>query len=658
MLNGMKILRVFRAALATTILVSSLGAHAFGQIADLEQQAFQQAVALADPSIVRIETIGGLDVVGEQLIGTGPTTGVVVSEDGYIITSSFNFANRPASVLVTMPDGRRFAAEEVAGDKSKMLTLLKIELTGMTPIQAASKGELRVGQWALALGRTYDNAFPSVSVGLISALDRIWGRAVQTDAKVSPVNYGGPLVDIEGRAIGVLVPLSPRGAGGETAGVEWYDGGIGFAIPMDDVYAVLDRLRSGETLREGKMGVRFANMGPLAGEAVIDRVQPLSPADEAGLKAGDRIITADGKPIGRIPHLQHVLGAKYAGETIALTVKRDEETLEFEFELVAEVPPYERPFLGILPRRDAMDANGVELRHVFADSPAATANLLRGDIITGIEGESITDAATLRDRVSRIEVGTTVRVAIERNGAPGEVHLDLASMPETIPADLPTSNIPAADPPLGEDVKTGRFTTTLPGDTAEFWAYVPASYNPDHKYALLVWLHPAGDTQEAAMMRLWQTQCDRRGIIMVGPKAGNLAGWTPGEAEFVRAVVEHFSSEYTIDPTRVVAHGHGQGGRFAWHVGFKHRDLFTGIAPSSAILRQPPPDNDPNLPQQLLVVCGQQDPLHAPISQIVAALQKLKFPTTFLSLESHGENYAGEDTVDAIARWIDMLDRI
>ena len=84
-----------------------------------------------------------------------------------------------------------------------------------------------------------------VSVGIISALNRIWGKALQTDAKVSPTNYGGPLVDLEGRVQGILVPASPR-AEGETAGFEWYDSGIGFAIPLEDINAVLPRLKQGQ----------------------------------------------------------------------------------------------------------------------------------------------------------------------------------------------------------------------------------------------------------------------------------------------------------------------------------------------------------------------------------------------------------------------------
>ncbi|MCA9056546.1 MAG: trypsin-like peptidase domain-containing protein, partial [Planctomycetaceae bacterium] len=238
-----------------------------------EEQAFKAAAALAEPSIVRIDTVGGLDLVGDVLTGTGPTTGVVVSREGDIITSSFNFVAQPAGIIVTLPDGRRFPAEVVAADSSRRLTLLHIDVSGeavpIIPLRPVPRQELRVGQWAIALGRTYDSAFPNLSVGILSAINRVWGRAVQTDAKISPANYGGPLVDLDGRGIGILVPLSPQKTD-ETAGVEWYDGGIGFAIPLEDVYAVLGRLKAGEELKPGLMGVSFPDQGVLAGEAKVD----------------------------------------------------------------------------------------------------------------------------------------------------------------------------------------------------------------------------------------------------------------------------------------------------------------------------------------------------------------------------------------------------
>ena len=101
---------------------------------------------------------------------------------------------------------------------------------------------------------------PSVSVGIISAVGRIWGKAIQTDAKISPINYGGPLIDIEGRVQGILVPASPQGED-VTAGFEWYDSGIGFAIPMEDVLAVLPRLKQGKDLKKGLLGIRMKSPG-------------------------------------------------------------------------------------------------------------------------------------------------------------------------------------------------------------------------------------------------------------------------------------------------------------------------------------------------------------------------------------------------------------
>ena len=103
----------------------------------LEESAFKQAAALVDPSLVRIETVGGLEQVGEVTLGTGPTSGLVVSEDGFVISSSFNFVSKPASILVTHADGRRFPAKLIASDKLKLLTLLKIEATGLTVAKPA-----------------------------------------------------------------------------------------------------------------------------------------------------------------------------------------------------------------------------------------------------------------------------------------------------------------------------------------------------------------------------------------------------------------------------------------------------------------------------------------------------------------------------------------
>ena len=143
--------------------------------ASLRQAAILQAVDRVAPGVVGIETSGGTDVVGQPAAGgrpapgvrrgTGPTTGLVVAADGWIISSAFNLANQPASVVVTVGN-RRFLAKIIATDSSRMLTLLKIEATGLKVPDAVPRDEIRVGMAALALGRTLaatSDAPPSVT---------------------------------------------------------------------------------------------------------------------------------------------------------------------------------------------------------------------------------------------------------------------------------------------------------------------------------------------------------------------------------------------------------------------------------------------------------------------------------------------------------------
>jgi len=147
------------------------------------EQAIQAAVAKVAPSVVLIETTGGSERVGPVdngiRKGTGPTTGVVVGADGYIITSAFNFANKPTSITVGIPGRKdRLVAKVIATDHSRMLTLLKIDTPDLVVPAFVPESEIRIGQWAAAVGRTLDpnpDHAPSISVGIVSALNRIWG---------------------------------------------------------------------------------------------------------------------------------------------------------------------------------------------------------------------------------------------------------------------------------------------------------------------------------------------------------------------------------------------------------------------------------------------------------------------------------------------------
>ena len=170
------------------------------------------AVAHVAPSVVRIETVGGLERVGQLLVGTGSTTGLVVVGRRIHHFQRLQFAQKPDSILVTLADGTRLAAKLVATDHDRKLVLLKVHPPSRCRARSRAAGRDPRRPMGHRRGPHVRADAPSMSVGIVSALERIWGKAIQTDAKVSPSNYGGPLVDISGRVLGVLVPLSPDSA--------------------------------------------------------------------------------------------------------------------------------------------------------------------------------------------------------------------------------------------------------------------------------------------------------------------------------------------------------------------------------------------------------------------------------------------------------------
>lgn len=316
-------------------------------------RVIRTAVAAIAPSIVTIETIGGAQPLGASgpagpreaafRLADGPTTGLVLSADGLILTSSINFARDPSVITVSLADGRRLVARRLGVDHIRRLALIRVEADDLPVPTWAPTDEIRIGQYALACGRALGGARPSVSMGIVSAIGRRNGNAVQTDAKISPVNYGGPLIDIDGRVLGLLVPMA--GSGGELAGAAWYDGGIGFAIHADKIDFVRDRLVAGETIEPGKIGILLEpdepsliplldKLLPTARGVRIKRVMDGSPAQRAKLRPNDKILAIDGQPTGDLPELQRRLSDRAAGETITLTLKRRWRKLDVKLTLV------------------------------------------------------------------------------------------------------------------------------------------------------------------------------------------------------------------------------------------------------------------------------------------------------------------------------------
>jgi serine protease Do len=264
----------------------------------------------------------------------GPTTGLICSADGYILTSSFNFVRDPVVITVTLADERRFVARLIARDRQARLALLKIDAEALPTPTWAEARELRSGQWALAAGYGHGGSEPTVSVGIVSALKRMSDQTVQTDAKISPANYGGPLLDVAGRVIGICVPMAA--SEDELAGVEWYDSGIGFAVHHEHILRRLPRMRQGDDLQRGLLGIQLDTRGlvvgtepdaadaesapPADGLRIVG--QPLGPAADAGLEAGDVITHIDDQPTPRLVDFRRAVARKAAGDTISVTYRR------------------------------------------------------------------------------------------------------------------------------------------------------------------------------------------------------------------------------------------------------------------------------------------------------------------------------------------------
>ena len=467
-----------------------------------------------------IETAGGAEIItagprGAKIrTGVGPTSGVVVGEDGFVISSAFNFANKPSSIHVSIAGHKdRYVAKLVATDQTRMLSLLKITPKEKLVVPGFVKKEtLKVGQTAIAVGRTLAGDVqqpPSVSVGIISATDRIWGKAIQSDAKISPTNYGGPMIDLQGNVQGILVPASPRSEG-ETAGLEWYDSGIGFAVPLEDVFAVLPHVEAGgKDLKNGIVGVNMKSGDEFSVAPEVGSVLPGSAAEKGGIKAGDVVKSIDGKEVANFAQMRHRLGTKYEGDSVSLVVLRDgkEEKIN-NLVLGSAATASGQGFLGIVPMRDDLEA-GVQIRYVYPKSAADVAKLQAGDRIMKI-GLSPAPSRTL-PRCSRSRTAISFSTMLQATSATTEIKLEAkqkdktntitpGSAPRRTPCareKLPVkATLGAAlgkakkddekkDDKKDEEKKgpeTGFIKRTTAAADRNFWLYVPSDYeHPEHR---------------------------------------------------------------------------------------------------------------------------------------------------------------------------------
>ena len=645
-------MRLFRLLVAWLLLASAVAAQE-DDLAALEEQALSAAVQRVAPCVVQIETIGGLEQAGEVLLGDGPTTGLIVSADGYVLSSAFNFLRQPSSILVTLPNGRRAAATITARDHSRMLVLLKVTSDEPLPVPTpVAPDEVQVGQWAIAVGRTYDAARPNMSVGIVSAKDRIWGKAIQTDAKISPSNYGGPLIDIRGRVMGVLVPMSPTDHS-EVAGAEWYDSGIGFAVPLSDILPRLESLKSGQNQHPGLLGIalKAGDIYTLPAELAACPVK--SPAYVAGLRTGDVIVEINGRPIERQAHLKHILGRHYAGDMVTVVAQRGADRLSMQVTLTDKLIPYEHPFLGILPRRGGP---GIVVRHVYAESGAAEAGLQVGDQLLELAQQPVADADAWRLAVANLEPKQATTVAIQRGDERQELTVTLGALPTDVPEALPAARErPAAavadQPAAWTEIK-------IPEEPNECHAFVPRTYSADAAHGIVVYLRPPGNFDRERTLTRWRDLCEAHDLILLAPQPRDNDRWTPPEIEFVRKTIDHVMTQSPVDKTRVVLFGEQAGGSLAYLLAFRQRELIRGVVTTDAAMpvRSRLPDNDPVYRLAFFITYAKQSPIAGRVEQGIELLREMKYPVTVQEIAQPRE--LSDEELGSVARWIDTLDRI
>jgi serine protease Do len=671
------------AAIAAAIgcLYSSGGVCAAENLGELEQQAFDAAAESVAECVVQIRTVGGLDQVDGQRLAQGPTTGLIVTSDGYIVSSAINFAQRPSSILVRLPDGDQQPAELIGRDDNRMLVLLKVSAERPLPTpEAAPLSQLRVGDWAVALGRTYDAGRVNLSVGVVSALGRMQGRAVQTDANASAANYGGPLVDLYGRVIGILVPMSPQSASpgevDELAGVEYYDSGIAFAVPLEHVLSVLDRWIEVGDLKRGLLGVGMTDGNPHTSEPRVTAVWPGSPASVAKWKPDDLIVSVDGKPVQTQMQMRFALAPRYAGDAFSVILRRgqgdDAEDVETRVTLAAELPAHRHAFLGILPERSGPPANeaaddaesaeergakatGVAIRAVWPKSPAADAGLQAGDLITKLGDHEIETPSDAYDAIGSRHPGDDVAIKVQRREEELELNATLAEISDKLPEfDGPPQPEATAD----EDaVELEEFKLPELPQTARFYAPAKNGTPP----GLLIWLATGDAAKDGEFAAQWAGICRRDGLVLLLAAPADAKGWTSDDMEFLGRLIPAAMRRFGADERRIVVAGEGKGGQLAYAVGFQARRWVRGIAvvdsPLPRTLKLPP--NGPGDPLAVLSIESEDAPLAQLIRQDLDKIRDTGRPVTQVIVEKSRRENGGLDLAaqTTLTAWIDALDR-
>jgi serine protease Do len=358
---------------------------------------------------------GGQTLIPRQRNERNLGSGVIISPDGYIVTND-HVVDEATDIKVSLSDKREYTARVVGTDSKTDLAVLKIDQTGLPALTFADSSKVQIGDVVLAVGNPF-GVGQAVSMGIVSATGRgglgieDYEDFIQTDAAINPGNSGGALVNADGHLVGINTAIMSRSGGNQ---------GVGFAIPINMARNITDQIIRGGKVSRAFLGVMIQPVTPDLAKifklaksegALISEVTPNSPAERAGLKAGDVVTKLDDRSVPDSRALQLMIGEMSPGRNVRLTVMRDGTEQQRSVTLAEQ--PGERSETATTERGTSSDpaldgvslepvtpefsrqygiarnTKGIAVRRVDPTSAAAQAGLEQGDVILEVNRQPV-----------------------------------------------------------------------------------------------------------------------------------------------------------------------------------------------------------------------------------------------------------------------------
>lgn len=369
----------------------------------------------------------------DEEVPRGVGSGFIISADGYVMTNA-HVVDGADEVYVTLTDKREFKAKIIGADKRTDVALVKIEGSNLPRLALGDSSKIRVGEWVIAIGSPFglDN---TVTSGIVSAKARDTGDylpLIQTDVAVNPGNSGGPLINMRGEVIGINSQIYSRSGGYM---------GISFAVPIDEAMRVTDQLKSSGRVTRGRIGVQIGEVTKDVAEslglnkaqgALVQRVEPGSPAEKGGVEAGDIILKFNGVAIDRSSDLPRLVGATKPGAKATVTIWRKGASRELALTITEMEPEKSAKKEDKKPKADqAVNALGLTVSDLTdaqkkelkldggvsvdtAEGAAARAGLRSGDVILRLNNTDVKDAKQFNGLVAKLEPKKLAVVLVRR----------------------------------------------------------------------------------------------------------------------------------------------------------------------------------------------------------------------------------------------------